>query len=99
MNLRNFAGALWGETLFACTLSWRNSVKNLVKRSAAAVAASLVAGAAMAAGTGPAAPDLTALTPDFTTVTTAMVAIAGVVAGVIVTWKGVKFVYSALKGG
>ncbi len=33
--------------------------------------------AAMAAGAGPAAPDLSALTPDFTTVTTAMLAIAG----------------------
>jgi hypothetical protein len=48
---------------------------------------------------GPAAPDLSSLTPDFTTVTTAMLAIAAVVAGVIVTFKGIRWGYKALKGG
>jgi hypothetical protein len=63
------------------------------------VAAGLVAAVAAHATGGPAAPDLSALTPDFTTVTTAMLAIAGVVAGVIVTFKGIKWGYKALKGG
>jgi len=44
----------------------------------------LIAIALVASGSafavGPAAPDLTSLTPDFTTVTTAMLAIAAVVA-------------------
>jgi hypothetical protein len=48
---------------------------------------------------GPAAPSLASLTPDFSTVSTAILAIAVVVAGVIVTFKGVKWGYRALKGG
>jgi hypothetical protein len=63
------------------------------------VAASVLPVVSMAAGGGPAAPDLSSLTPDFTTVTTAMLAIAAVVAGVIVTFKGIKWGYKALKGG
>jgi hypothetical protein len=61
-----------------------------------AVLASVVASAQTG---GPAAPSLASLTPDFSTVTTAMLAIAGVVAGVIVTYKGIKWGYKALKGG
>jgi hypothetical protein len=48
--------------------------------------------------TGPASPDLSALTPDFSTVTTAIVAIATAVVAVYVTWKGAKLVLRAVRG-
>lgn len=52
---------------------------------------------AFAAG-GPAAPDLSALTPDFTTVTTGVLAVAAAVVGVYVTWKGAKILIGAVRG-
>jgi hypothetical protein len=73
-------------------------LRNTLSRIGLAAAGLVAAVAAHATG-GPAAPDLSSLTPDFTTVTTAMLAIAAVVAGVIVTFKGIKWGYKALKGG
>ncbi len=72
-------------------------IQNAVKRAVGAVGLTVVAGSAMAAG-GPAAPDLSALTPDFTTVSTSMLAVAGAVVGMYVTWKGIKLVIRAIKG-
>jgi Inovirus Coat protein B len=72
--------------------------KNAVKRLALGAGLALVA-VTDAFAVGPAAPDLSSLTPDFTTVTTAMTAIAGAVAIVYVTWKGIKLVLRAIKGG
>jgi protein-S-isoprenylcysteine O-methyltransferase Ste14 len=48
--------------------------------------------------TGPASPDLTSLVPDFTTVTTAILAVAGAIIGVYVAWKGAKMVIRSVKG-
>lgn len=56
----------------------------------------LVSGAAFA--TGPAAPDLSSLTPDFTTVVTGVLAVAAAIAGVYVAWKGAKILLRAIKG-
>lgn len=77
-----------------------NGTMNLVRRFGAkvlGVAVLTVPALSMAAG-GPASPDLSALTPDFTTVTTGILAVAGAVIGVYVTWKGAKIVISAVKG-
>ena len=71
--------------------------KNAVKRAVALVGLSVASVSAFAAG-GPAAPDLSSLTPDFTTVSTAMLAVAGAVVGIYVTWKGIKLVIRAIKG-
>lgn len=71
-------------------------MKNL-KARIALIGAALAPVASFAVG--PAAPDLSSLTPDFTTVTTSMLAIAGAVAAVYVTWKGIKLVLRAIKGG
>lgn len=61
------------------------------------VGLSLLPLSAFATG-GPASPDLSSLTPDFTTVTTAILAVAGAVVGVYVAWKGAKIVIRAVKG-
>lgn len=74
-------------------------MKNAVKRVVGLVGLSAGAvSSAYAAGGGPAAPDLSSLTPDFSTVTTSMLAVAGAVVGIYVTWKGIKLVIRAIKG-
>ncbi len=57
----------------------------------------LMSALALAAG-GPAAPDLSSLTPDFTTVVTGVLAVAVAIAGVHVAWKGAKILLRAIKG-
>ena len=73
-----------------------NRVKKYGPRLVGAGAA-LGSASAFAAG-GPAAPDLSSLTPDFTTVSTAILAVAGAVVGVYVAWKGAKILIGAVKG-
>jgi len=68
----------------------------LVRRVGAFVAVAALPVASFAVG--PAAPDLSALTPDFTTVTTGILAVAGAIAGVYVAWKGAKILIRAIKG-
>ncbi len=60
-----------------------------------AVVVTFVPAFAMAAG-----PDLTALTDqvDFGTVSTAILGVAASVAGLYILWRGVKFIYAAIKG-
>lgn len=60
----------------------------------------VMAPAAHATGTGTAAPDLSSLTNavDFSTTITAILAIAGLLAGVYISIKGIKFVLGLLKG-
>lgn len=72
------------------------NIGNAVKRVGLVVGLASVAGSAFAVG--PAAPDLSSLTPDFTTVSTSMLAVAGAVVGIYVTWKGIKLVIRAIKG-
>jgi hypothetical protein len=76
-----------------------NSVKNLKSKVAKlGLALGMVGASVSAFAVGPASPDLTSLTPDFTTVTTGILAVAGAVIGVYVTWKGAKIVIQAVRG-
>ncbi|MBM5573656.1 hypothetical protein [Deefgea sp. CFH1-16] len=70
----------------------------LLKKAGLLVIAAVLAPVTFAAGTGP---DLTALTSavDFGTVITALLAIAGMLAGVYITIKGAKIVIGMIKGG
>ncbi|MDC7717311.1 hypothetical protein PQU95_08825 [Vogesella sp. DC21W] len=63
-------------------------------------AAAVFAPVAQAAGSGSTAPDLSSLTNavDFSTTITAILAIAGLLAGVYISIKGIKFVLGLLKG-
>jgi hypothetical protein len=45
-----------------------------------------------------AVPDLTSLVPDFSSVQTAVLAVAAAIVGVYVTWKGAKVVIDAVRG-
>jgi len=67
------------------------------KFAAIAISAAAIPAVTFAAGTGP---DLTPLTGqvDFTTVITAVLAIAGLLAGVDVAIRGAKTVLSMIKG-
>lgn len=69
----------------------------MLKKFAVFVGLTAVTSAALAAGTGP---DLTPLTSvvDFGTVITAVLAIAGLLAGVYVAIRGAKIVISMVRG-
>jgi hypothetical protein len=86
--------------LFVCLKG--NSVKNLnrLRKYGPRLGFAIVAGAASlsAFAVGPASPDLTSMVPDFTTVTTAVLAVAAAIVGVYVTWKGAKILIGAVKG-
>lgn len=71
-------------------------LKNLFVRAGIATVFGSASVSAMAAPV-----DYTALlsAADFSTTTTAIVAIAGIMAVVYVAWKGAKLVLAALKGG
>jgi hypothetical protein len=71
--------------------------RSLLARALGVVAVLGASASAFAAG-GPASPDLTSLVPDFTTVTTAVLAVAAAIVGVYVTWKGAKILIGAVKG-
>lgn len=80
--------------------------KNSVSKMKTAVAVALVSGAALAAPaafadtTGSKGPDLTPLTNsvDFGTTITALLAIAGLLAGVYIAIKGAKTVLGMIRG-
>ncbi|WP_156432252.1 hypothetical protein [Burkholderia sp. MSMB1498] len=59
-----------------------------------------VAGSAVTANAASTAPDFTQLTAavDFSTVITVIMAVASVMVGVYVAWRGAKFALRAVKG-
>lgn len=75
----------------------KKNVLALVKVGAIGVAGVIMQAAHAAGGT---APDFTTLTSavDFSTVATAILAVAATTIGVLVTWKGVQFIMKAVKG-
>lgn len=72
-----------------------------LKKFGSHVAAAVVIGGMTAAANAQAsAPDFTSVTSaiDFSTVITAILAVAGIMAGVYVAFRGAKFALRALKG-
>jgi hypothetical protein len=78
-----------------------NRVRSVIDNSTGAIVATIGTGLTVLSGSASAAPlDLSTLTAsvDFSSVITAILAVAAIMVGVYVAWKAAKMVVSAVRG-